>query len=393
MQMNKNFKKVMAIIVAILFILACVLPLTSLFVNAATKAELDEQLQETKEKEEKTKEEIDKIKEEKKDVLEVKEQLDSDIGALETKISEIEAAIHEDDIKIEEVQQKLDEAQADLDRQYAAFKDRVKVMYEHGSTGYIQALIESDNISDFVNRYEVVKIITEYDKTMTDRLEEARNKIDEQKQQLEDIRQQKVEKATELDSQKTVLDQKLAESESYLSQLEGQEAELVAVLEKAEAEEASIRSQIAAYTANVAASGVTMPSNFVGCANWPLPGYYNVTSQFGGRIHPIYHTSGSHRGIDISAPRGTPICAAGNGVVIRACYSGSYGNHVMVNHGGGVVTVYAHASALAVSVGQSVTTGQVIAYVGSTGASTGNHLHFEVDVNGVPTNPYNYLNN
>lgn len=394
MHINNKFKKIMAIIIAVLFIIACVLPLSSIFVNAASKSDLEKQMQEKESEKANAKQEIGKIESEKKDVLEVKEQLDSEIGDLETKIGEIEAAIHEDDVKIEEVQQNLDQAQADLNRQYAAFKSRVKVMYEQGSVGYIQALLESESISDFFNRFEVVKMITEYDKNMTDRLEEARNKIEEQKEQLEEIRQQKVEKANELDSQKSVLDQKLAESESYLSQLEDKEAEYVAMINKAEAEQASIRSQIAAMTASVAASGVAIPINYTGGAMlWPLPGYTtaNITSQFGGRIHPIYKTSNSHRGIDISAPRGTAIVAANDGVVIRSNYNSSYGYHVMVNHGGGIVTVYAHASALAVSVGQTVTRGQVVAYVGSTGASTGNHLHFEVDVNGTPTNPLGYF--
>lgn len=392
MRMNKNFKKAMAIIIAVMFIIVAVLPITALIVNADTKTELEQKLKDKDSEKAEAKAEIAEIKEEKSDALAVKEQLDTEIAELQSKIDEIEAKIQEDDVKIQEVETELYWAQVALDNQYATFKNRIKTMYEQGSTGYLEALLESESISDFINRYEIVKTIAEYDKDMTDRLEEARNKIEDQKKQLEEIRQQKVEKANELDSQKSVMDTKLAESENYIAQLNDREAELVAMLEKAEAEQNSIRAQIAQMSAAVVATGVTIPVNYTGGAMyWPLPGYSNISSSFGGRIHPVYNTSNSHRGIDIPAPRGTAIVAANDGVVIRASYNGSYGNHVMVDHGGGIVTVYAHASALAVGVGQTVARGQTIAYVGSTGASTGNHLHFEVDVNGVPTNPMGYF--
>lgn len=398
MRMSDKTKKVVAIVIAVVFIFACILPLTAMFVSADNaadkKKELEAQLEEQGNKTESLKNEMENVENEKDDVLAEKQRLDEEIWSLEGSIGELNDAIAADDEKIAEVQIQLDEAQAKYDEQYATFKNRVKVMYESGPTGYLDALLESESLTDFLNRYEVIKTIAEYDKTRTDKLEAAKQEIEAKKQELEGIRQEKVDKMNELENQKATLAQKQQESENYLNQLSQREDELQAYLDKAEQEQAATRAEIAKLAAQIyAQTGRVAAVNYTGGAmEWPAPGYSTITSNYGGRIHPLYRSNNFHRGVDIAAPMGAQIIAANDGVVIRAGYNSSYGYHVIVDHGGGVSTIYAHASALLVSAGQAVVRGQHIANVGSTGASTGAHLHFEVNINGATTDPMAYFN-
>ena len=175
-----------------------------------------------------------------------------------------------------------------------------------------------------------------------------------------------------------------------MKQLETNIAEYTRNYEKMEQEEARVRAEIAAAARQTPASA-NLPAKYSGGAfQWPSPGYYTVTSPYGYRIHPIFKTQKLHRGIDIAVPSGSAIVAAADGVVIKSTYNSSYGYYVSINHGGGLVTLYAHNSSLAVSVGQSVKRGQRIATSGNTGNSTGPHLHYEVMLNGQTTNPMNY---
>lgn len=284
------------------------------------------------------------------------------------------------------------------DERTAALAARVDTVYRQGDWAYIDMLLGSQDLGDLIQRTEFVTLIMRQDEDIaavieTDKtaledaatalnraLETVQAKRAEVKAEEEALRRLQSAQDKKRDARQNVQDEKaglLAETKQNIARLSA----------AADAEEAE-SSRIAALLRGGSSHG---SGKYAGTMVWPTPGHNRVSSNFGYRIHPILHTRRMHNGIDISAPSGARIVAAGRGSVVYAGWRGGYGNCTMIDHGNGVVTVYAHQSRIAVRVGQSVTAGQTIGYVGSTGLSTGPHLHFEVRVNGSPTNPLNYL--
>ncbi len=239
---------------------------------------------------------------------------------------------------------------------------------------YIKILLNSSSISDFFNNVYIVKQIVKQDKEVLTELDENKQEIEDKKNQIENkkVEQEELKLLLEIDNES--LNNDKIELEKLKSELEKEENELESEIEKIAAQ-----------------SVVNGEGQVISSGSWPVPGHSRISSPYGYRIHPIFNTKKMHTGIDIPAPTGTPAVAIDSGKVIFSGTKGGYGNTVMIQHDDGKVTLYGHNSKLAVSVGQRVEKGQVVSKIGSTGNSTGPHLHFEVRINGKHVNPVPYI--
>ena len=375
---NKLWIKIVAWIALVSF---CSLMLFSAISSVAfAKTDL-EKAQESKKLAEQNREKAKKAQEAAKTK---KEKLDAQITELASVILGLESDISVINKKIEDLTEELNLAEEQREKQEAAYYKRVQIMVESGPSTYLEVLINSDSFADLSENMEMISEIAEYDNSLLQILKETEDKI---KSILEEVEKEKEEldkKLTESKEQQNELDNLIAENDKLIKKLENDIAKYQKEYEKARQEEERAWAE--------AQKKVNSSTAFVGGEfSWPSATSYNITSPFGLRIHPVLKTQKGHTGIDIGAASGTNVLAAQSGTVIMASYNGGYGNCVMIDHGGGVVTLYAHNSVLNVSVGQHVSRGDVIAKVGSTGMSTGPHIHFEVRVNGVIKDPMPYL--
>ena len=316
--------------------------------------------------------------------------------------------------QIDTTKQELSEAKETEKSQYESMKLRIKYMYEKGDSTYVDLLMESGSLSELLSKAEYITKISSYDRQKLDEYAATKEKIAEKEKSLEsehaellmlqdetEAKQASVEKLlaakqTELQNYETKIASAEGQISEYAKSIEAQENQIKSIEAEIKRKEEEARKKAEeekkeAAAANKAAQTYKTVSLGDISFTWPCPASGRITSGFGGRKSPTKGASSNHQGIDISAPTGTSIVAAAAGEVVIATYSSSAGNYVMISHGGGVYTVYMHASSLLVSQGQSVKKGQTIAKVGSTGYSTGSHLHFGVRVNGSYVNPTKYV--
>lgn len=351
---------------------------------------------------EEAKKELDAINADKADLEAYIVKLDQQLAIISENLNTITLKIENKTAQIELTEKALEKAIADEAEQYEAMKMRIQYMYETGQTTYLEAFLASESMSDLLNRTEYVTSITEYDKKMMDKLIETKEHIAETdkkyKTELAELETLKAENEAELAAAELVHASKQEELVKLeeMADAAGQAAD--ELMEANKQAQNKINSLIQAYKAQEDAKlkaeieATLATKTFLG---WPLPiNNRTVTSKYGYRIHPIFGTKRFHSGIDLSAWSGTPIYAAADGKVIISEYSASYGEYIMVDHGGGVYTLYAHGTrnSRKVKVGDTVSKGQNIMLVGSTGYSTGPHLHYEVRVNGSTVDPLAYYN-
>ena len=332
-----------------------------------------------------------------KEVQGQKTQVEQKVQELNTKIIENEREIQElkNEIttlesEIQEKQQKLDKAQADYEKQDELLKKRIVASYMAGETKYLDILLTSESLTDLISDYYRVSEMAKYDTELLERLEKQKKEIEEAKQLLETKRAElKVAKA-ETEKKNVVLRNDKTEQNNLLNQLSDTEKQLQQKIKEYEASMKEVENQIANLTQSIGSGGNYTGGQFL----WPIPSIgvgKNITSNFGYRYLELYGYTRLHAGIDIGANYGTNVVAAAEGTVVLASWNGGYGNCVIINHGGGLMTLYGHGSSIVAKVGQKVKRGDVVLKVGSTGNSTGNHLHFEVRVNGTAKNPRPYL--
>ncbi|HJA71580.1 MAG TPA: peptidoglycan DD-metalloendopeptidase family protein [Candidatus Lachnoclostridium stercoravium] len=371
--------------------------------NAQIKEEQEKKsaLEEEKEKVEAVLKDLESLK---SDTAAYVQRLDQDLNALNSELTQLEGQIAAKETDIEAAQAELTQAEAVEEQQYESMKLRIKYMYEAGGTSFMDVLLDAGSISDFLNRTEYISEISKYDREKLDEYVMAKDTVEKKKAELEYEHSELVsmEEATQAKqaSVETLMNEKTAELESYEAQIDSAENEISeyekdikAQEEKIQAIEAEIRRQEEEARKKAEAEGKKYNTVSIGDISfiWPCPSSSRITSPFGGRESPTAGASTNHQGVDIGASSGSDILAAAAGEVIISTYSYSAGNYIMINHGGGVYTVYMHCSQLLASVGQQVKQGEVIAKVGSTGYSTGPHLHFGIRTGGKYVNPLNYV--
>jgi len=360
--------------------------------SAVTQAEIDamkEEANSLKQQQEEIQEQLDSLAADRENAMARKTLLEQQINATRAEINTIAAQIAKYDELIAQKQEELSQAEAEEQAQYELFCERVRYMEEQGEVSYWSILFSSKDFADLLDNAMMVEEIMDYDNQVMDQLIALREQIEQDKAELETARQEQQDAKAEQEAAQANLQAQESEVDALLSQISNQEDEL-------EAREAQLRAASDAATAEIAAAERELAAQIANVPSesgflWPLPGRYNLSSLFGSRKHPITGKANNHTGIDIPASSGTSILAAKSGVVTTSTYNNSYGNYVVVSHSDGTSTLYAHMVRRNCSKGDTVSQGQVIGYVGTTGSSTGNHLHFEVRVNGSRVDPINYF--
>lgn len=385
------------------------------------------------------KELVSDLKDSKSDIKSKVTQLDAKLTKISTDITNLEAQLETKNTEISDTKEVLAQAKEDERTQYKNMKVRIQYMYENSRTSYVEQLISAGSFSEFISIVEYIREMSAYDRAMLEKYQKAqesvtvaKEELEKEKSELEEMQKQVEEekqavqtllsaKESELVSVNQDLKEASSQADAYAAEIEAQndiiaqiqqaEAAKKAAREKAKAEaEAKAKAEAEAKAKAEQENTTEMPNKEEtestentseeplpedtyngGAFSWPCPSSTRVTSEYGQRISPTAGASSNHKGIDIGASYGADIVAAADGTVVFSGYSNTGGNYVMIDHGGSLYTVYMHASSLCVEKGATVTRGQVIAKVGSTGISTGNHLHFGVSLNGSYVSPWNYL--
>lgn len=322
----------------------------------------------------------------------IQENLD---GAVK-EYKELETQVTATDQKIIPLQKELDQKQAKLTSREGLFSKRIRDIYMHGQLSYLDVVLGAKNFDDFANRVELLRRIVDADMELITSIRDERDQINAAKQVLETEREKLAKLKDDAAKKKDEIEQHKAEQQALLQKAQNDKATAQAAYDELEAASQSIGEMLrqrAAAASSSGSSGGSYDSYQVvsgsGAMIWPVNGV--ITSPFGYREHPIFGRTILHSGYDIGVDYGTPVHAADGGVVVEADWISGYGYAVIIDHGNGLSTLYGHNESLAVSAGQAVSQGQVIAYAGSTGNSTGPHVHFEVRANGDPVDPATYL--
>ena len=315
--------------------------------------------------------------------------LQAQLDAINNEIENIDKQIAYYDQEIAQKEEEQAEAEANEEAQYELFCQRVRAMEEEGTVSYWSILFNSESFSELLDRLADIDAVMDYDNQVMDELIAIREEIIALRTQLETSRAEEQAARDQQAAKQAEQQAKVAEAQKLLDQINADVAEVNRQLDAESEAAAEIQAEIAQKQKQLEEqrrqNNITIDSET--SYLWPLPGYYRLSSLFGYRIHPITGKAHSHTGIDIPAPGNTPILACKSGQVVTSAYHYSYGNYVVIDHGNGNSTLYAHMSSRAVSEGDMVTQGQTIGYVGTTGSSTGNHLHLEVRDNYTRVDP------
>lgn len=388
--MKRRMRKVTALVLSVGMMLSMTITSGAVTIDEAQKKADELQSQKSAAQAEK-----DTLAEKLNSIIDQMNKTQEELSAKETEISTAEEEL---------VQAKVDE-----DDQYNSMKKRIKFMYEGGNTQFLEILMSSSNIGDLLNKAEYVSKLSSYDRDMLVAFQETVKVVEEKEAKLKEEYEKLNTLQTSLVSQQTEAQTLISSKEAQIAEIQNQitdNANLLADLKaKAEAAKRLQEEQAAAAAAAAAAKKNNSGSSSNGSSSSRPASSGNVVSGSGYFTHPCpgmtcqssyfgevrSFDSRPHKGNDYAAPTGTPTYAAAAGTVITAGWSNSAGNWVVISHGNGLVTKYMHHSSICVSAGQRVAKGQQIGYVGSTGYSTGAHLHFQVELNGTPVNPNNYM--
>ncbi len=377
------------ILCIVLILLACFTTFTYTYAeNKNNTADLQTQREELQNQLNNTNNELEEVQSDLSENLKQIEKLDKRIEKAETQLGEQESKITELKNSINQIESELNTVSEKYNKQKELFKQRLVAIYEAGETRYLDILLKSRSLSDFLSSYYIITELAEIDNNLINELEEKKKTIDLSKQKLE---KEKNELATIVENQTRVartLQNTKKMRESFIEKLSDEEKQLQSKIDEINTQYEEVNRQILA----LAQQGID--TQYIGGQlEWPVPGYTRITSKYEMRVHPITGQYKLHTGVDIGAPEGVNFVAANDGIVVKAGKNIAYGNMVIIDHGGGISTLYAHGSEILVELGQSVKRGDTILKVGSTGYSTGPHAHFEVRINGVTTDPLPYITN
>ncbi|MBQ2897055.1 MAG: peptidoglycan DD-metalloendopeptidase family protein [Clostridia bacterium] len=384
--MNLTLKKIVTIIVLVCFVGITLSSIIIPFIASAapTQGQIDAVSKKKNEQQQK----INEAKQKQQGFLDEKSSIEKKIDVAQSEIDDIQKDIDDALSRIAQKEEELALAEEKAENQYETMKLRLRTMYEDNSSSYISLLFSGENFSDVFSYVELIKQLLNYDNNMYDNLlatktsiEDAKTAIELEKEKYEQNQEAVISKRNELKGLKSDLDSTISKLENDIEAYKKAYAEF-------ERQEAALKAQISAAVKNSGSGGASYSG---GKLAWPAPGYTTITSPYGYRIHPTLKVYKLHTGVDFAAPMNATVVAAEDGLVVTAQYNNAYGNYIVINHGNGLSTLYAHNTTLFVSAGQQVTRGQTIAKVGSTGFSTGPHCHFEVMINGSCTDPMAYL--
>ena len=358
--------------------------------NEITNATLEEQVQQVQSQIKESSDRLEYVEGELSATLQKVQDLDDSIKQYEEEYNTLNNQVIEIENQIKESEEKIKQTEDEYNRKENLLKKRTVALYEQGDTTYLDVLLKSNSILEFLSNYYLLEQIIEFDNNLLEELEQTKSEI-----MLEKAKQEKQQEAlqmarTNANRMKVLMENNKILQESYILQLSEEEKQLNQQIEEFKQQEADLERQIQEA---ILQSGGYEVQYTGGMMIWPIAksGTY-ITSGYGNRLHPIQGVYKYHSGLDIgNAGFGAPIVAAMDGVVTYASEMGGYGNCVMINHGNGIITLYGHGQDIIAKVGDRVKQGDLIMTVGSTGNSTGPHLHFEVRVNGTTVSPLNYL--
>ena len=382
---SRRIVQIVAILLAALMIGSVLL--SALPVFGITKSEVDALKKKVNEASAKKKELKSQVSALSGDISSLEKQislLDGQIEAQEDEIAAQEELLAQLEILVEEKTIELAASEEDQANQYARMKERVRYMVEHDSTSQLAILLASDSFADFLNRWEIVQQISVRDEKLFEELQAIRDKVTMEKQELEETQAEAIETKALMDANKAELDAQHASKVKALQKAEAEKAAANKAYADMIEKEEDLMEQYKKAAAQLASQSTYVGGKFM----WPLPAANNViTCKYGYRTHPVTKKYKLHTGIDLRASTGTKVYAANKGTVTTSGYSSAWGNYIIINHGGGYTTLYAHLSRRNVSKGATVKQGDVIGLSGNTGYSTGPHLHFEINKNGSSYDP------
>ena len=316
------------------------------------------------------------------------QKLDEKISTSQQELEEINTKVAELQTSMEEVEAKLEEAEENYKKQKELLDNRLIAVYESSDTQYLDVILSSRSVSEFLSNYFLITELATKDTELLEEMQEKKQGIEISKKQIENTKEQLATMKANQTKTAKVLENTKTVRENFISKLSEQEKSIQEQIDEYNTRFAEINSEILKLAMD------EIDTQYIGGElAWPVPGYTRISSKYGMRTHPITGVYKLHTGVDISAPMGANFIAANDGIVTKAGYNSAYGNMVIIDHGGGVSTLYAHGSEILVQVGQTVKRGEVVLKVGSTGYSTGPHAHFEVRLNGVVTDPMPYITN
>ena len=404
---GKRLKSAISVFLSLVLMFSLVLCFTPTNANAATtQAEIDElkeQRNQLKEQQKDIQNTVNSLRGQQDKLIELKTALDEKNAITLQQILNLEEqiALHEELIEQKSVE--LEKAQDVADEQLSRLKVRIRNMEENGRYNYVAVLFGAESISEFLSLMDDIGDIMKSDRDLENSYKEAVTDLKTVKSEYEEARLELKEQKAELTNLSAQLEKDIVEANAAILELEGDISANSAILSQLNAQDKEMQDKINQKIKELNEqnkpsnpsnpSNPSKPSGSGTLTVWPSYCTY-ITSVQGNRVHPITGQQGTHGGTDIGASYGSAIYAAGSGTVVTAynnsAYNGGYGNYAMINHGNGIQTLYAHMSVCSVTVGQTVSAGQTIGYVGSTGRSTGPHLHFEVRVNGSRVDPQSY---
>ena len=404
---GKRLKSAISVLLSLVLMLSLVLCFTPTNANAATtQAEIDElkeQRNQLKEQQKDIQNTVNSLRGQQDKLIELKTALDEKNAITLQQILNLEEQITLHEELIEQKSVELEKAQDVADEQLSRLKVRIRNMEENGRYNYVAVLFGAESISEFLSLMDDIGDIMKSDRDLENSYKEAVTDLKAVKSEYEEARLELKEQKAELTNLSAQLEKDIAEANAAIQELEGDISANSAILSQLNAQDKEMQDKINQKIKELNKqnkpsnpsnpSNPSKPSGSGTLTVWPSYCTY-ITSVQGNRVHPITGQYGTHGGTDIGASYGSAIYAAGSGTVVTAynnsAYNGGYGNYAMINHGNGIQTLYAHMSVCSVTVGQTVSAGQTIGYVGSTGRSTGPHLHFEVRVNGSRVDPQSY---
>ena len=387
--MRKILCIVLAFIISSFSIFTCVLAEETNTSNTTDAESLKQQQEELQNQIDEANGELENVQNELSENLQQVQKLDEKIASSQTELDELNAKITELQTSIDQVGAELQKAEESYNSQKKLLDDRLVEIYEEGEIQYLDVLLSSKNMSEFLSTYFLVTELVDYDKQLLEDMSEkkheielSKEKLDNEQEELATIKANQTKTAKIVENTKTV-------RENFIAKLSEEEKQIQSQIDEYNRQFDEVNAEIL----KLAMDGID--TQYIGGElAWPVPGYTRITSKYGMRTHPITGVYKLHTGVDIGAPMGANFVAANDGIVVKAGYNGAYGNMVIIDHGGGIQTLYAHGSEITVNVGDTVKRGEtVVLKVGSTGYSTGAHAHFEVRINGVTTDPLPYITN